>query len=131
MGVHAVRAASAREAERILRAHEVHIAVVDLGVPLDAEGGGARATEEGGPRILDLLARLHPAPPTVVIKHPRTARDDHRHLSAALRLGAFAVVDRSAVDVELLLEILRRCLRRCYADRWPRGTPPAPTTEPR
>src|SRR6185503_14369303 len=35
MGVHSVRARSARQAEQVIRTIPVHIAVVDLGLPLD------------------------------------------------------------------------------------------------
>ncbi len=127
MGVFSLRARSARQAEKVIRSVRVHIAVVDLGLPLDESASSpsqpARAasgtTEEAGPRILDLLARLEAPPPTVVIKGPRTARDDSRHLAAALRSGAFAVVDRTGADVEQMLEVLRRCLHRFYRGQWP------------
>ena len=47
--------------------------------------------------------------------------DDARELTAALRAGAFAVVDRprTARDLETLLEVLRRCVTRHYKDQWP------------
>ncbi len=141
MGVHSVRARSAKQAERVIRTVTVHIAVVDLGLPMDepdvrggAEGGGelgsnrvreggtgGAGAEEAGPRILELLKRLDSPPPTVIVKGSCTQRDETRNLAAALRSGAFAVVDRSAVDLEQMLEVLRRCLRRFYQDRWPGG----------
>lgn len=131
MGIHSVRARSAREAEKVIRTLPVHIAVVDMGLPLetpspDSSGDPAEArrantcdNEEAGPRLLELLRRLESPPPTVIVKSHRTHRDDCRHLSAALRCGAFAVVDRSAADLERMLDVLRRCLSRFYQDRWP------------
>lgn len=118
MGVRSFRAASGVEATRVLQQTNVHIAVVDLALPMDPAAG---ATEEGGSGLLELLARLASPPPTVVIKRARSTRDDRRELAAALRTGAFAVIDRprDASDVELLLEVLRRCLLRHYAGRWP------------
>ncbi len=118
MGVRSFRAASGAEATRVLRQTNVHIAVVDLALPMDPDAG---ATEEGGPGLLELLARLASPPPTVVIKRARSTRDDRRELAAALRAGAFAVIDRpqDASDIEMLLEVLRRCLLRQYAGRWP------------
>ncbi|MBC7835143.1 MAG: hypothetical protein H7Y88_08580 [Phycisphaerales bacterium] len=122
MGVSSLRARSAREAERTIRSVPVHIAIVDLGIPLDQDAGSSPASppaEEAGPRILELLRRLECPPPTVVVKGPRTTRDNTRSLSVALRCDAFAVVDRAAADLELMLEVLRRVLRRHYQDRWP------------
>jgi hypothetical protein len=57
----------------------------------------------------------------VAVKRPRTHRSDARDISAALRLGAFAIIDRpsGAGDLDLLLEVLRRILERRYAGRWP------------
>ena len=113
-----MRAASGAEASRVIEGTTVHIAVVDLALPMDPTAG---STDEGGPGLLDLIARLAEPPPTVVVKRQRTARDDRRDLNAALRAGAFAVIDRprDASDLELMLEVLRRCLTRYYAGRWP------------
>ena len=120
MGVHSLRVRTAREAERAIRMHPVHIAVVDLGLPLDASSTTpAPATEEAGPRVLELLRRLESPPPTVVVQQSRSARDATRHMAAALRCDAFAVVDRAAADVELMLKVLQRCMQRFYHGRWP------------
>ena len=119
MGIQSHIARDADSAQRVIDANPIHIAVVDLALPLD--GGGAGSAEESGTRLLNLLARLASPPPIVVIKRNRTARDDMRELSAALRAGAFAVVDRPHAqrDLESLLEVLRRCLTRHYQGRWP------------
>jgi DNA-binding NarL/FixJ family response regulator len=128
LGVNSLRARTAREAERTIRSYRIHIAVVDLGLPLDGDGSGsprpvfpavAAPHEEAGPRILELLRRLESPPPTVVVKGPRTVREETRDMAAALRCGAFAVVDRAGASVEQMLDVLRRCLRRYYHDRWP------------
>ena len=120
MGIRSVRAATGREATEVIRrVNPIHIAVVDLSLPLD--GSNADPSEEGGSRLLDLLARLDQPPPTVVVKRSRGHRDDSREIAAALRAGAFAVIDRprEPSDVEILLEVLRRCLSRHYRGRWP------------
>lgn len=122
MGVHSLRVRTAREAERAIRTNPVHIAVVDLGLPLDASSSTPAPAEEAGPRVLELLRRLDSPPPTVVVQQARSARDANRHMSAALRCDAFAVVDRAAADVELMLKVLQRCMQRFYHGRWP-GSP--------
>lgn len=119
MGVRSLRASSGKQASEVIKASPVHIAVVDLGLPLDHDAQSD--TEEAGSRLLELLSRLPQPPPTVVVKRSRTHRDDCREMNAALRAGAFAVIDRprDSTDLELLLEVLRRCLRRHYEGRWP------------
>ncbi len=129
MGVRSVVACSAREAEYCIRRWPIHIAVVDLGVPLDAPPASnaanpsastpAASLEEAGPRVLELLRRLNDPPPTVVIKGPRCNRDNTRHMTAALRCDAFAVVDRTAANLETMLQVLHRCLTKFYSNRWP------------
>jgi hypothetical protein len=124
MGVHAHRAADARQASRVIESTPIHVAVVDLALPLEqADGPAANPSrnQEAGPRVLDLLARLASPVPTLVIKRGRTSREDHREMAAALRAGAFAVLDRPRQhrDVETLLELLRRVLQRHYANQWP------------
>ena len=88
MGVIAHRAQTGGEAKRVIESTPIHIAVVDLGLPLD---GQSSHDLEGGPRLLDLLSRLASPPPTVVVKRSRSLRDDAREIGAALRAGAFAV----------------------------------------
>ncbi len=117
MGIQSHIAHCADAAQRVIDTNPIHIAIVDLALPLDQ----LSQSEESGPRLLNLLTRLASPPPIVVIKRNRTARDDMRELSAALRAGAFAVVDRPNAqrDLESLLEVLRRCLTRHYEGRWP------------
>jgi CheY-like chemotaxis protein len=120
MGIQSLRATTGRQASQVIQKSPIHIAVVDLGLPLDETAAGP-SPEEAGPRLLELLARLSQPPPTVVVKRSRTHRDDSREIAAALRAGAFAVIDRprDSRDLELLLEVLRRCLARHYQGRWP------------
>lgn len=114
LGVSSIRATSARGAEHVIRSIPVHIAVVDMALPLEEDG-----QDEAGARVLELLSRLHQAPPTVVIKTPARVRDEHRHMQAALRCNAFAVLDRGSADHERILQVMQRVLARHYQDRWP------------
>jgi hypothetical protein len=118
MGIWSLKAGTGREASDVIKSNRIHIAVVDLGLPLDQADSAA---DEAGPRLLELLARLAEPPPTVVVKRSRSHRDDSREIAAALRAGAFAVVDRPscARDLEVVLEVLRRCMGRFYKGRWP------------
>jgi len=116
MGINSMTADSGEEAADIIRRVAVHIAVVDLGIPLHRRGSSAAP---GGGRILQLLRRLDQPPPTVLVRPPQPAsRESVRQLSEALREGAFAVLDRP-FPLETMLEVMRRVLRRYYADLWP------------
>ena len=126
MGVTAVRASSGAEAARLIRSTQIHIAIVDLSIPLEEppipedhdHQRPAAAPQEGGRRILQLLSRLDAPPPTLVVKARRTKREDARALQAALTAGAFAVLDRP-VNLETVLRTMGRAVRKHYADRWP------------
>jgi CheY-like chemotaxis protein len=123
LGIHSVTASSGEEAAEVIRSVSVHIAVVDLAIPLQrtqtAVGAPPVGSGEGGPRILQLLRRLDQPPPTVVVRPPQpAARESARGLMQALREGAFAVLDQP-VHLESMLEVLRRILRRHYSDCWP------------
>lgn len=124
LGVRSMQARTARQAEQVIRTNPIHIAVVDLGLPLDVPGGrcgGGHHYEEAGCRILELLRRMESPPPTVIVRSTRASREAARDLAAALRFNAFAVVDRTSADAELMLKVLQRCLDRCYQGRWPGG----------
>lgn len=114
LGVRAWRATSGSQAANIIKEVPVHIALVDLSLPITEE---AASPEEGGERLLQLLARLPKPPPTVVVRR-RTSREGDRVLATALSAGVFAVVDRP-VHLETVLETMRRVLSRHYAGRWP------------
>lgn len=122
MGIASLRAETGRQASQVISRHPIHMAVVDLGLPL-GDATDPAAAEEAGTRLLEILRRLEQPPPTVVVKRGRSHRDDSREINAALRAGAFAVIDRPSTqsDLERLLEVLRRCLTRHYQGRWPGG----------
>ena len=124
MGIRSVVAGSGEEAADIIRTVTIHVAVVDLTVPLcRPDAGSTRQTTAGsapgGPRILQLLRRLEQPPPTVVVRPPQpSVRESARTLIDALREGAFAVLDRP-IELETMLEVMRRILRRHYCGQWP------------
>lgn len=121
LGIHSIKASSGEEAAEVIRKYTVHIAVVDLSIPMQRVGCAKDAcgAAEAGPRVLQLLRRLESPPPTVVVRPPQpVVRDSSRTLAQALRDGAFAVLDQP-VKLEAMLEVLRRILRRHYADGWP------------
>jgi CheY-like chemotaxis protein len=115
LGVKAWRANSAAEATQIIKQAPVHIALVDLSLPLAEDPS---SPEEGGPRILQMLSRLDCPPPTVVVQRRKTSRDGDRVLASALSAGVFAVVDRP-VHLETVLQTMQRVLKRYYAGGWP------------
>ena len=123
MGIRSIRAESGEEAEQIIRNHQVHIAVVDLAIPLrkicDDTAPIPTCMTQGGSRMLQLLRHLDHQPPTVVIRPPEPSPGaSARSLLHSLKEGAFAVLDRP-VDLEHMLEVMRRILRRHYANVWP------------
>jgi CheY-like chemotaxis protein len=122
MGIASHLAQTGKEASDLIKTTPIHVAVVDLGLPLDErEGPDSDEFTEGGPRLLELLQRLEVPPPVVAIKRTRTHRDDSRDINAALRMGAFAILDRpqTTADLNLVLDVLRRCLERHYHGKWP------------
>ncbi len=126
MGIRCVQVGSGQEATQAIQKLTVHIAVVDLAIPLQA----GTAAQPAGPRVLQLLRRLDQPPPTVVVRPPQaSARESARTLADALREGAFAVLDRP-VRLESMLEVLRRILQRHYANIWPASGQGNPTIPP-
>jgi CheY-like chemotaxis protein len=129
MGIRTIEVESGEDAAEAIRTQPIHIAVIDFAVPLArhqpappsapavAAGGGPGAP--GGARVLQLLRRLQQPPPTVIVRPPQHSFREHaRSLSDALREGAFAVLDRP-VNIEMMLEVMRRILHRHYAGHWP------------
>jgi CheY-like chemotaxis protein len=122
MGVVSHKVGTGLEASRLISTMPIHVAVVDMALPLEAARPEVEPEfEEGGPRLLELLRRLEEPPPVVAIKRTRTHRDDSRDITAALRMGAFAILDRpqTTADLNVVLDVLRRCLERHYRGRWP------------
>lgn len=122
LGIHAMEARCGEEAEALIRRESVHIAVVDLEIPhraITRTGAPPMSRIEEGLRVLQLLKRLDPSPPTIVVRPPQPSTREHaRGLSQSLRDGAFAVLDRP-LQLESMLEVLRRILKRHYKDGWP------------
>ncbi|HAW95177.1 MAG TPA: hypothetical protein DCX60_02770 [Phycisphaerales bacterium] len=115
MGVRCLEARCGRDAADLVAREEIHIALVDLEMPMESDGDPRPA----GHRVLQLLRRMDPAPPVVLVRPPQPSRRDSvRGLNDALREGVFAVLDRP-LGLEPMLETLRRVVRRHYADRWP------------
>lgn len=121
LGISALHARSVREAARYIELEPIHIAVVDIAIPLDEFGHPRLREEPAGTRVLHLLARLDSPPPTVLVRDRRAPRESARQLCDALLAGAFAVIDRP-VNLEVMLETMRRAVRRFYADAWPDST---------
>jgi len=122
LGIDSIQVRTGEEAAELIRHRPIHIAVVDLAIPLRAaaeDRGTSSTAGAAGGRLLQLLRRLDSPPPTVIVRPPQPAvRESVRGLGEALREGAFAVVDRP-VSLETMLEIMRRIVRRHYADHWP------------
>lgn len=124
MGVTSFRVQSGSEATDLISQKRIDIAVVDLGLPLEAEDEDRPAvgpgTQTGGTRILQILRRLESPPPTVVVRRAQDQIAGQRTLNEALREGAYTVLE-PPVQLEHVLEIMRRILRRYHADTWPAG----------
>lgn len=115
-GISSLTAKNGEEAVKAIESSDIHIAIVDLAIPLKT---GSSDRRPGGERVLQLLRRLDPQPPTIVIRPRQTStRENARSLARSLQEGAFTVVDRPAM-LETLLDALHRALRKHYADRWP------------
>ena len=123
MGIRAMQAESGDEAARIINHQPVHIAVVDLEIPIDTRPNMTTRPRSGGAKLLQLLKRLETPPPTIVVKPRHGSEREHaRSLSQSLREGAFAVLDRP-LELESLLEVLKRVLQRHYRNGWPQPGP--------
>ena len=115
LGVRCLEARCGRDAATLVEQQEIHIAMVDLEMPMDLDGDRRPA----GHRLIQLLRRIEPTPPIVLLRPAQASRrESERGLSDALREGVFAVLDRP-LGLESMLETLRRVVRRHYADRWP------------
>jgi len=122
------------EAVRTIESHAIHAAVVDLATPMrrfDDEvleeapapirhgASEAKRLVPAGLKLLRLIHRLDPAPPAVVVRGRLfDQRTDNRLLAEALKLHAFSVLDQP-VQLEQLLDVLRRLLARFYDGHWP------------
>lgn len=114
-GVVAYVARNGREAIGLAEQFQFHAAVIDLGTPTEPAARNIAETW-----LLELIARLPQRPPMVVLRGPAYNRAQaERLLRDALRLGAFSVLDKP-VQIEQLLNVLRRLIDRHYHGQWPR-----------
>jgi len=117
-GVRAICVDDVQGALQAIDRERIHAAVVTLDLPMDHDAR-ASGPEAGGLKLLRVIHRLDPAPPAVVIRGRRfDGRSDDRMLSEALKLEAFSVLDLP-VELEQLLEVMRRLLQRHYGGHWP------------
>ncbi|BAM05351.1 hypothetical protein PSMK_31920 [Phycisphaera mikurensis NBRC 102666] len=116
LGVEAARVPSGTAALDAASRMRFDIAVIDLATP--AGGSGPLRPPASGLWLLEVLRRMEGAPATVVINAAAGPRQAERLLLASLRLGASAVIPRP-VELNTLLEAIRRVLRRGHQDRWP------------
>ena len=126
-GVRSIRVGSLPEATEAIEHERIHVAVVDLALP---SGPVAEPSQPavprpvpGGLKLLQLMRRLEPTPPAVIVRGRLfDPRYDDRHLAEALKLDVFSVLDQP-VRIEQMLEVLRRILERYYGGMWPRRNP--------
>lgn len=125
MGIQSIRVTCGEHAADVIRTHVIHIAVVDLEIPLSQrqqcadQNRTAARDEPAGPRVLQLLRRLPAPPPTVVIRPMQSStRESARTLTEALREGAFTVLDQP-LHLERMLDAMKRIVARHYANAWP------------
>jgi len=134
-GVRTIRVVSVDQAVEVIEHVPIHAAVVGIGagkmdgnrLPERAEGLLAQKSSvpfsgpTAGLKLLRIIRRLHPTPPAVVVRGRLfDRRSDERLLSEALKLEAFSVLDQP-VELEQLLETLRRLLQRYYGGVWPKA----------
>lgn len=115
LGVASFLARTGRQAVELAEHHEIHAAVIDMATPVDEQ------TKAGGDGmwVVELLNRMEQGPAVVVINSPAfTQRDVQRSMHNALRLGAFAVLNRP-IELNQLLAVFRKVLDRQYKGTWP------------
>ncbi len=117
-GVRSIRVHDVDQAIEAIERQPIHAVVVDLALPMGNATAAMNRVESGGLKLLRVIQRLNPVPPSVVVRDKRFDRDDTRLLNEALRLKAFSVLDQP-VQLEQLLEVLRRLLHRHYGGMWP------------
>lgn len=108
-GVHAIRVSDVDQALDVIEHHRIHAAVI--------ETGGDRNRQ--GLKLLQVIRRMSPTPPAVLVRGRLfDRRDDNRLLADALKFNAFSVLDQP-VHLEQILDTLRRLLERYYGGQWP------------
>lgn len=114
-GVYAIRVTDVEQALDVIEHHRIHAAVIET---------GARGRQ--GLKLLQVIRRMTPTPPAVLVRGRLfDRRDDNRLLADALRFNAFSVLDQP-VNLEQILDTLRRLLERYYGGQWPASSSPNP-----
>lgn len=119
-GVRTLRAASVNAAVRLIHRDLIHIAVIDMALPMDADQAEPSVGSPGGICLLKEIRRLDHRPRAIVAVRDRAfdPRVDDPILIEALRLDVFSVLDQP-VEIEQILGVLRRALEKHYAGQWP------------
>ena len=125
LGVAAMRADCVSDAVAILEGEAIDMALVDMSLPLESYEEydptlGVRCV--GGLKLLQVIQRLEGRPPAVVVVRGKKfdRRVDDYLLSEALKFDAFSVLDMP-VELEQLLEVMRRAVERYFGGGWPSG----------
>lgn len=119
-GVRAIAASTYDQALAVIERDPVHMAVVDLALPGDAQAASDPKRLPAGMKLLQVMNRLDSRPRAVVVVRGRRfdPRVDDALLAAALTLDVFSVLDKP-IRLEQMLEVLRRALQRYYGGQWP------------
>ncbi len=120
-GVRSYVVRSGDEAVSVVQREVIHAALVDLGTPRSTPGStrSSASHDPEGLWLLEMFRRSERRVPIVVINSRSVGqRHAQRLLNQALRLGAFSVVSRP-IQIESLLQVIRRLLEREYQGNWP------------
>ncbi|HVS71027.1 MAG TPA: hypothetical protein VHQ47_07220 [Phycisphaerae bacterium] len=147
MGVKTFEATTGAQAVDLIERHPIHLAVVDSRLQsisginvlqlIQKLRGQARPPASPAPGGFDLQVNIHEpdpagqhrrievrfdASPAQVKPDPAViliaARQDKQLLHEALRFNAFSVLSEP-VDVNMMLEVMARALRRFHQNQWP------------
>jgi len=104
-GVRTLSVRSGREVLDVMQRDEVHVAVLDIGMPLL---GGMQVV-----KMMQQSPKSKNVPAILLADHPN---DQLMH--EALQLEVFSVLGKP-VDFNVLLDSLARVVKRHYKDKWP------------
>ncbi len=103
-GVETVLARTGREALEMIEAGRVHLAVLDVHMP-----------QLGGLQVVRLMREQGDAATPAILLADQLS---NQLLHEALGMRVFSVLSKP-VDLNLLLDVMARVLRRHYQSRWP------------
>ena len=124
-GVRTLRADSVTASVKLIHRDPIHIAVIDMALPMQVgQADPQAAAAPGGICLLKEIRRLAQRPRAIVAVRDRRfdPRIDDPILIEALKLNVFSVLDEP-VEIEQILGVLRRALERHYQGRWPAEPP--------